>query len=97
MIPLSLKESIEFKDPSDGMLFKFKPKGGILEREQLNIWKDADDADLFRSRLDEFIDKIIIVPVYDMKASDVLNIDEKLKIIGFWNEANKLTKEEKKN
>ena len=71
MIPLSMKEFVEYTD-TDGIVFRFKPKGAILEREQMDIWKegetveqyrdDASRSDIFRVR--QHVDEIVIDPYF---------------------------------
>jgi hypothetical protein len=97
MIPISSRESVEFKDPTDGVIFKFKPKSGLLERELFDIWDDKNSPDERIKKIDSLIDKILLSPTYGDKPSNIFNSDEKAKIIGFWNDANKLTVEEKKS
>lgn len=90
MIPVSSKESVEYKD-KDGVVFTFKPKSGTLEREMWSIWKAGDDNDTTANKLDAFIDKILLSPKADY------NSEEKARIIKFWHDANALTVEEKKS
>lgn len=97
MIPISSKEFVEYTDPSDGVVFKFKPKGGLLERELFEIWEDKNTAESRIKMIDELVDKIVLEPKYNGKPSDIFNSEEKAKLLQFWNEANKLTKEEKKS
>jgi hypothetical protein len=90
MIPVSSKESIEYKD-GDGVVWKFKPKTGTLEKAMFDIYDENID---YKKRLvvvDDFIDKILISPRSDY------NSDEQAEIIKYWNMANKLTAEEKKS
>ena len=96
MIPISSKEFIEYKDPADGVVFKFKPKTGTLEREMYELWnekkdltmKEIHEADI---KLMDFINKILVSPKADY------NSDECAQILRLWNDANRLTKEEKKS
>jgi hypothetical protein len=90
MIPLSSKESVEYKD-SDSVVWKFKPKTGSLEKEMFGIYDDNIDYKERLKVVDAFIDKILISPKADY------NSDEQAEIIRFWNMANKLTPEEKKS
>jgi len=96
MIPLSMKEFVEFKD-TDGIVFRFKPKGAMLERQQMDIWVDGESIEKYRDKLDAFIDSILILPLYNDMPSKVFNSDEKIELLRMWNEANKLTREEKKS
>lgn len=96
MIPLSLKEFVEFKD-TDGVTFRFMPKGGLLEREQMDIWKEGESVDKSRDKLDAFIDKILLLPVYANLPSTVFNSEEKIELLRMWNECNRLSKEQKKS
>lgn len=95
MIPVSSKEFVEYKD-SDGMTWRFKPKSGTLENEQLNLWEEGVSIKELYKRQDTFIEKILLSPIEEYKKADY-NTDEKAKIIKFWNDANKLTAEEKKS
>jgi len=97
MIPISSKEYVEYKDPSDGVVFKFKPKSGILEKELFDIWDDKNSAEDRIAKIDILVDKILIEPKYNDSPSNIFNSDEKAKLISFWNDANRLTKEEKKS
>jgi hypothetical protein len=90
MIPLSSKESVEYKD-SDLVVWKFKPKTGLLEKEMFGIYDDNIDYKERLKVVDAFIDKILISPKADY------NSDEQAEIIRFWNLANKLKPEEKKS
>jgi hypothetical protein len=96
MIPLSMKEFVEYTD-TDGIVFRFKPKGAILEREQMDIWKEGETVEQYRDKLDTFIDRILILPLYPQCPSKIFNSEEKIELLRMWNEANKLTKEQKKN
>lgn len=102
MIPVSQREFVEFKD-KDGVLFKFRPKSGILEREMFNIFKENISVDEKLRLTDEFVDKILLAPEYKdengepVKPSDKLNSQEKQMVLGFWHEANRLAVEEKKS
>ena len=96
MIPLSMKEFVEFKD-TDGIVFRFKPKGAMLERQQMDIWVDGESIEKYRDKLDAFIDSILILPLYNDMPSKVFNSEEKIELLRMWNEANKLTREEKKS
>ena len=96
MIPLSMKEFVEFKD-TDGIVFRFKPKGAILERQQMDIWTEGESIEKYRDKLDAFIDSILILPLYNDMPSKVFNSEEKIELLRMWNEANKLTREEKKS
>lgn len=90
MIPVSSKESVEHKD-IDGVVWKFKPKTGSLEKEMLDIYDEKLDYKDRLKVIDAFIDKILISPKADY------NSDEQAEIIKFWNQANRLTAEEKKS
>ena len=96
MIPLSMKEFVEFKD-TDGIVFRFKPKGAMLERQQMDIWREGETVDQYRDKLDNFIDSILILPLYADMPSKIFNSEEKIELLRMWNEANKLTREEKKS
>jgi hypothetical protein len=90
MIPVSSKEFVDIKD-SDGMTFKFKPKSGTMETELFNVYEEGLDVKEQRKRFDDFFNKILISPLADY------NSDEKVRIITFWHDANKLIVEQKKS
>lgn len=91
-----MKEFVEHKD-DDGIVFRFKPKCGILERVQMDIWREGETVEQYRDKLDAFIDRILILPIYADAPSKVFNSEEKIELLRMWNEANKLSKEQKKN
>jgi hypothetical protein len=95
MIPVSSKEYVEYKD-SDGTNWRFKPKSGSLEKEMYLLWEDGISQEESAKRLDAFMDKIILSPIDEYKKADYNSL-EKSKIINFWNNANRLTIEEKKS
>ncbi len=96
MIPISAREYVEYTD-TDGIVFKFKPKSGLLEQEMFDIYKKDSEADAQYVRINTFIDKILIAPKYDGKPSDVFNTQEKFMLLELWHKANKITVEEKKS
>jgi vancomycin resistance protein YoaR len=91
MIPVSSREFVEYKD-DDGMVFRFKPKSGTLENELWSVYDENSDQKAQRNRFDEFFNKILISP----KDADY-NSDEKVKIVKFWHDANRLAVEQKKS
>lgn len=95
MIPLSSREFVEHTD-KDGMVWRFKPKSGTLENELLKLWEKGIDIEEMGKRREAFIEKILISPIDEYKKADYYS-DEKVKIIGFWNECNRLAVEEKKS
>lgn len=90
MIPVSSREFVEHKD-SDGVVWKFKPKTGSLEKEMFGIYEEDVPFMTRLSKTDAFIEKILVNPKADY------NSDEQAEIIKFWNMANRLTAEEKKS
>lgn len=96
MIPLSMKEFVEYTD-TDGIVFRFKPKCAILERAQMDIWREGETVEQYRDKLDAFIDRILILPLYKDIPSKVFNFEEKIELLRMWNEVNKLTREQKKS
>jgi hypothetical protein len=101
VIPLSAQDAVTYTD-SDKTYFIFKPRTGRLERELLTVYNESLSAEENAERIDSFIDKILInwggvgMPVFPAKPSDVLNSEEKTKVLGFWREAGKISAEEKK-
>ena len=109
MIPVSCKESVSFTD-SDGIVYKFKPENGALERRVTMLVydakkKDGDTLAAFKE-LDAIVEEIVLgwhdpegrLPEFGtVKISDILNSNEKWELIGFWREANTLTVEQKKS
>jgi len=90
MIPVCSKEVIDYT-AVDGTAWKFKPKTGTLEKAMFEIYDEKlDYKDRFKV-VEGLIDKILISPKADY------NSDEQAVIIRYWNEANKLTVEEKKS
>jgi hypothetical protein len=107
MIPLSTREAVTFKD-SDGIEWRFIPKYGEYEREIMGIPEAAGSMTLVQQcdKTDEIINRILLgwsggpanMPKYpdDKKPSRLFSQSEKAVIIGMWNDANRLTAEEKK-
>jgi hypothetical protein len=109
MIPVSCKESIEYKD-EDGIVWKFAPRYGALEREFIQLSDTVIGKPILEqlALMDSFFDKILIgwkdekgrmrpFPS-DKKPSAILNQNEKTRVVfRYWIEANKLTPEEKKS
>jgi hypothetical protein len=104
MIPLSMKNEITYKD-KDGNTWIFRPKTG--EREYA-FYKMCDDdnsegrkvEDIFK-RHDDFVDDVLISTTagdfQGKKPSQIFIQEEKAEILKMWNDANKLTVEEKKS
>jgi hypothetical protein len=90
MIPVSSKEKVQFVD-SDSVVWVFKPKTGSLEKEMFDIYDEKLDYKDRLKVIDAFIENILISPKADY------NSDEQAEIIKFWNQANRLTPEEKKS
>jgi hypothetical protein len=107
MIPLSCRDKISHRDGT--ITWHFKPKTGFLEREVLAL-NDSLCTDLPRDQyldiLDTIINSILIgwedtderMPAFpaDNKPGPIFNTHEKWALIGYWNESNKLSAEEKK-
>jgi hypothetical protein len=107
MIPLSCKDKVSHIDGA--ITWHYKPKTGFLEREILTL-NESLSSDLPRDQyldiLDKIIDSILIgwedkagkMPSFppDNKPGRIFNTSEKWVLLGFWNEANKLSVEEKK-
>jgi hypothetical protein len=96
MIPISSRENVSYTDPKDGIVFKFKPKSGALERQLFEIWDEKKSHTDRMDMIDSLVDMILIEPKYSDAPSKVFNSDEKGELLKFWHEANKLTGEEKK-
>jgi hypothetical protein len=97
MIPISMRESIDFND-KDGTVFKFKPKSASLEREFMmlcyDMQKDGSIEAIDKSC--EFFDKIVLgwsgkgLPAFTDKPSQHWNLEERMAIFTMWSECNLL-------
>lgn len=105
MIPLSCKESVEYKD-DDGTIYVFKPKTGKSEREFCTTFTDLDNKSLVEqmNMRDAFINKILVgfrgpgMPAFPEKdVADLFSIEQKIRIIEMWGKAGDATQEEKKS
>jgi hypothetical protein len=106
MIPVCCKDFVTYTDESSGIVYRFKPKTGILERKvntlALSEFKPVEGLDELNAIIDEILllwddTKKVGMPNFDsQKPSTVFHSEEKWKLINFWNKANSLSAEEKK-
>ena len=105
MIPLSCKDSVEFRD-DDGTVYKFKPKTGRLERELCELFSSIENKpalDQINAR-DSFINKILVgwsgpgLPSFPASAvADEFGAEQKTRILEMWGKAGDVSVEEKKS
>ena len=95
MIPIAAREYVEYTD-TDGVVMRFLPKSGEIEQEMFDLYKDGTDDDRY-SKINAFVDKILLAPKYDKAPSKVFNTQEKFMLLELWHKANKITVEEKKS
>jgi hypothetical protein len=102
MIALSKNDVINYTD-SDGNTFNFLPNTGAIEREYLVVAKLSGE-ECFERMMDYF-DKVVIgwsgphLPPFpqDKKGSNVLSSTERLAVLELWQDANKLSRDQKKS
>jgi len=108
MIPLSCLEDVRYTDDVDGIVYVFKPKTPLLERELWILWENLKDKSMSDQSdlVDVFLEKIVIgwndphKRLPDFPGSGIrsmFNLNEKLELIKFWNKANELSFEQKKS
>jgi hypothetical protein len=96
MIPAFMKDSVSHA--VDGVMYEFYPKTGVLEKKLIGVFADPGNSEETEWKMRELIDEIVIAPKKDgLKASDLFNREEILVLFRYWNEANKVTDEEKKS
>lgn len=103
MIPISMRESIEFTD-SDGIVFKFKPKSAALEREFMILCFDMQKDTSIDSidKTTTFFNKIVLgwngdgMPEYNDNPAQYFNLEERMAIFTMWQECNVLSAVNKK-
>jgi hypothetical protein len=111
VIPLSANEKVYFKD-DDGVVWAFKPRTGLLEREWFGMIERTKQAQSVSEleafdALAAFFDKVLIgwddaksrMPAFpsDNRPHLLFTTEERYQVIGFWMKAGILTPEEKKS